>query len=124
MAVVPTIETFNSRLRLCSSRIVLEFCISPEVKFRCRKVIDFCILFNICSLTTIAQPATPKFQAFQPLTITNSTQATIVMPGRANPLIENDPYREQNYRIMRQGGMTIPDPSTTRLLQFRSGCNS
>ncbi|MFT4023318.1 MAG: hypothetical protein QM664_05995 [Flavihumibacter sp.] len=86
-------------------------------KFRWRKAIYFCILFNTCSFTTTAQPATPKFQAFQPISIANSSQAAGFTPGRANPLAPHDPYKEQNLRMMQQGGMTLPGPSMSKRQQ-------
>lgn len=80
------------------------------------------ILFVYFSTNILAQPATPKFEAFKPIIPTQSYTAPPIPPFSStgiNPMLPNDPYREQNNRMMQQAGMTIPgQPSNTRRQQL------
>ncbi len=80
------------------------------------------VTITIFTSSVIGQPATPKFESFQP----TSTAHTPVLqptqqffPVQRNSLTLNDPYREQNLRLMQQGGMDIPgQPSINRQQQI------
>lgn len=69
-----------------------------------------------------AQPASPQLRPFKPITTTQSVSPEPMQPlfpRQANSLLPGDPYREQNYRAMQQGGMDIPgQPATNRQQQM------
>jgi hypothetical protein len=56
------------------------------------------------------QPPIPKFQSFQPINLTSSAHPVQVqlLSGR-NPMLPNDPYAEQNRKILERAGMA-PGP--------------
>ncbi|MBX2923991.1 MAG: hypothetical protein KF746_17460 [Chitinophagaceae bacterium] len=71
-----------------------------------------CTWLFLCILQFIvSQPSTPVFKSFQPVTTDKSMPPVNNFPSQRppnyNPLQPNDPYREQNLKLMRQGGMTI-----------------
>ncbi len=74
------------------------------------------------AINSSAQPAIPKFETLKTISSTQvrplrSTQPVLLQ--RANPLPLNDPYREQNIRIMELAGQDIPGrPSNTRQQQL------
>jgi hypothetical protein len=62
------------------------------------------------------QPPIPKFETIQPINLQTSTSSS-TQPFRLQsvvPLSPNDRYRDQNYRMMQQAGMTVPGPTGTR----------
>lgn len=72
-----------------------------------------------CSLVKVsAQPAVPQFKSFTPINSVHSAPpgaALPMLPGQVNPLLRNDPYRDQNYRVLQQAGMDIPgQPANNR----------
>jgi hypothetical protein len=62
------------------------------------------------------QPIAPKFEPFQPFNLTTGTSPSLLPPSTApiNGILQNDPYRDQNIRIMQQSGMTLPRPINNR----------
>ena len=62
------------------------------------------------------QPAIPKFEAFQPVNLKTGASPSLSSPSMVpvNSMLPNDPNREQNYKMMRQEGMTVPGPSNIR----------
>ena len=62
------------------------------------------------------QPAIPKFEGFQPVNLKTGSSPSFSPPSTmaVNPMLPNDPNREQNYKMMRQEGMTVPGPSNIR----------
>lgn len=69
---------------------------------------------------TYGQPAIPKFESFQPINLKIGTSPALPPSSAAplNPMFPNDPYREQNYRMMQQAGMTVPGPTNSRQNSF------
>ncbi len=73
-----------------------------------------CSILLIMGLNSYAQPASPKFQTFQPLSPRFSQQMQPPIHNQGNSVIQNDPLAEQNLKLMQQGGMTVPGPTTAR----------
>ncbi|MCC6290011.1 MAG: hypothetical protein IT249_19195 [Chitinophagaceae bacterium] len=71
-----------------------------------------CTLLSLCVLQfIISQPSPPVFKSFQPINTQKSAIPANNFPAQRslnyNPLLPNDPYREQNLKLMQQGSMTI-----------------
>jgi len=66
------------------------------------------------------QPPIPKLESFQPINLNMGSSPTkqFVPFQQANPLLPNDPNREQNYKSMQQAGMTIPGSSNNRQISL------
>jgi hypothetical protein len=62
------------------------------------------------------QPAIPKFETFQPVSLKTGSSSSFSPPFTVavNPMLPNDPNREQNYKMMQQAGMTVPVQSNIR----------
>ena len=62
------------------------------------------------------QPAIPKFESFQPINLKTGSSPTTqsFQFQQVNPMLPNDAYREQNYRMMQQAGMNIPGSTNSR----------
>jgi len=66
--------------------------------------------------STFGQPNIPKFESFQSINQRTGASPSInANPSQPiNSLLSNDPYKDQNYRAMQQGGMTVPGPTNNR----------
>ncbi|MGN6492770.1 MAG: hypothetical protein ACTHLE_12285 [Agriterribacter sp.] len=68
----------------------------------------------LCYQHSFSQVPIPTFKTFQPISIDRSapppSPTPIQRPCGYNPLLPNDPYREQNLKTMKQGGMDILEP--------------
>src|ERR1700761_8975870 len=70
----------------------------------------------VLTYSAYGQPPIPKFESFQPVNLQSGTNSPthLSLFQSTNPLSQNDPYREQNYRMMQQAGMTVPGPTDSR----------
>src|ERR1700754_1914592 len=86
-----------------------------QVKPVYRLVITLGILTFYFLASTSAQPVLPKLPVFKAVSVTNSPTEPVIQPSffrQPNPLLPNDPYREQNYQAMKQAGMDVPGQSS------------
>jgi len=79
-----------------------------------RQRLFYSILILLISQISTAQPSTPKFDTYQYI---NSRQFSPIgqspIPNQGKPIIANDPYAEQNRKILQGAGMTVPGPTNS-----------
>jgi len=75
-------------------------------------------LLLLSNQLTKAQPSTPRFQSYQSVSSRQfSSIGQSPIPGQGKPVISNDPYAEQNLKILQASGMNVPGPTTNQSVQ-------